>query len=118
MFPCNVQRSRVYCKMPKDCSGFMVGDSFDEWTPCHCPKCGGFLPQYFPTDGSQFKCKKCGAILETIPNMQDAVENGMLEDLKEDIEEGEWNQDDIDEAVMEGYGGKICLVPDYAVKKE
>jgi len=102
----------------ENCTGFMMGDGYDEWHPCHCPKCGAFLPQHFPTNGTAFKCKKCGSVLETIPNMQDAAEDGLLEDLKEDIKEGEWNQDDIDEAVYESYGGRICLVPDYAVKND
>ena len=106
-----------------NCTIFMIGDEWEEYgdvwkTLCRCPKCGGFLPRSFPTNGSQFKCKKCGSALETIPDMQTAVEDGMIEDLKADIEESEWSQEDIDEAVYESYGGKICLVPEYAVKKD
>lgn len=106
-----------------NCSIFIVGDDWDSYdhvyqTLCRCPKCGGFLPRNFPVGGTQFKCNKCGSILETIPDIQTASEDGFLEDMEADIEEGEWTQDDIDEAIYESYGGKICLVPEYAVKKQ
>lgn len=109
--------------MSKDnCTDFVWGDGaeWDDDDPdsyCKCPECGGNLPREFPLS-LQFKCGTCGVVLETIPNMQIATEDGMIEDLKEDIEEGDWDQDEIDEVVYESYGGRICLVPDYAVKKD
>jgi hypothetical protein len=96
-----------------NCTGFVLGDWTEEWAryhPCHCPKCGGFLPSSFPTDGKQFTCKKCGSVLETIPNSPD-------DEFVKELEEDGFEQWEIDEMTMENYGGRICLVPDYAVKK-
>ena len=46
-----------------ECSRFVVSDeAYNEWEPCHCPVCGGFLKQDFPLD-TMFKCKKCGTEL-------------------------------------------------------
>lgn len=56
-----------------------------------CPACKGFLSRYFPID-KQFQCKRCGAVLETIPGN----------------EEGDGKDYE--------YGGRLCVVPDYAVK--
>lgn len=72
----------------RKCTSYVVID-YDDYVPCRCPQCKGFLPRDFPTDG-QFLCRKCGAVLEVLPE----------ED--EEFDEEEW-------------GGKICLVPDYAV---
>jgi len=83
------------------------GDGYDVPTyatllRCPNPKCRAWLPRDFPV-GSQFKCKKCGSVLETIPNT-------------DNIEEEEEEMDD--DEIYEYYGGKICLVPEYAVKDE
>lgn len=78
------------------CTNFMVGDS-DELGLCRCPSCSGFLPSSFPIGISkQFQCKKCGAVLETLPS---SVED----------------PDDEEDSDME-WGGRICEVPTYAVK--
>ena len=61
---------------------------------CRCPKCKGWLPQNFPI-GKPFTCKKCGAILETIPDTTD------LEEEEKDL---------TDDEVYESHGGKICLI--------
>jgi len=78
------------------CSLF-VTESEDN-RPCTCPKCKGFLPRDFPI-AKQFQCRKCGSVLETIPHNPYADEDDQ-DDLTEDYE----------------YGGKICIVPEYAVK--
>jgi len=79
------------------CSLFVADSETDRL--CTCPKCKGFLPRDFPI-AKQFQCRKCGAVLETIPHNPYADEDDDLEDTSEDYE----------------YGGKICLVPDYAIK--
>lgn len=81
-----------------ECTLFASGDCYEEWIPCRCPNCKGFLPGHFPLSG-QFQCKKCGAVLETLPNSDP------------DLDEDEQDSD------ME-FGGMICKVPDYAVKIE
>ena len=77
------------------CTEFEVGD-YDEGYPlCRCPHCKGYLPRDFP-QGKQFLCRRCGAVLETIPSPID--------------------DPDIEEDTDYEFGGRICLVPDYAVK--
>ena len=77
------------------CTNF-VTDRDPEDTPlCRCPSCSGFLPRAFPI-GKQFQCKKCGAVLETLPSP--------VEDPDEE-----------EDSDME-FGGRICEVPDAAVK--
>ncbi len=56
----------------------------------HCPGCGGFLPRNWPTH-KQFKCNKCGKTLEALPT-------------------------DNEDQDME-FGGKLCIVPEYAIKE-
>ena len=87
------------------CTDFSWGDyDYDEWSPGTCPKCKGFLPKDFPNEeGVQFQCKKCGAVLEIVKD-PDEVEEDMKE-LDPDWEPTFWS-------------GRICLVPDYAVKIE
>lgn len=81
--------------MSTNCSEFITDGDTDDLDLCRCPKCKGFLPRNFPL-GGQFLCKKCGTVLETIPsNVEDP-----------DEEEGSDYE----------FGGRICLVPDYAVK--
>ena len=80
------------------CTQFIVWDDYDCWTPCRCPACGGFLPRDFPI-GNQFQCRKCGQVLETMPNSDP------------DLEDDEQDDD------ME-HSGRICAVPDYAIKIE
>ena len=69
----------------------------EEWTPCRCPACKGFLPKDFPL-GPQFQCRKCGTVLETLPSRPE-------------------NPNDEEDTDME-FGGRICPVPGYAVKIE
>ena len=101
----------------ENCTAFGAYESwdyFEELKPherfCRCPKCKGFLPQSFPI-GKPFTCKKCGSVLETIPNYEDAKDADWLEDMKEDFKD--LTPKEVDEEVYENYGGKICLVPDY-----
>lgn len=75
------------------CTNFTIID-YDDWTPCRCPECGGFLPKDFPM-GEQFLCRRCGAVLETLPSP---------------VEEDDEEDTDYER------GGRICLVPDYAIK--
>jgi len=76
-----------------NCTEFvMEGDDLDL---CRCPGCQGFLPRDFPI-AKQFQCKRCGAVLETLPSPVDDPD-------------GEEDSD------ME-FGGRICEVPDVAVK--
>lgn len=79
------------------CTLFCVGDC-ENMDLCRCPSCNGYLPRDFPI-GRQFQCKRCGAVLETLP------------DYDEDLDDDEQDHE------ME-FGGKICVVPDYAVKIE
>ena len=81
--------------MSTNCSEFITDCDTDDVDRCRCPKCKGFLPRGFPL-GEQFLCKKCGAVLETMPSkVEDPDEE---EDTKYEL------------------GGRICLVPDYAAK--
>ena len=74
----------------QQCSLFGEGCDMEDWTPCHCPKCGGFLPAdlcgYPLEEGKQFQCKRCNAVLELIFNEET------------------------------GETGRICLVPPDAIK--
>lgn len=81
------------------CSLFVNESNSDRL--CTCPKCKGFLPYDFPI-GKQFQCRKCGAVLETISHNPYLDEDDEEEDTSKDYE----------------YGGKICLVPEYAIKIE
>lgn len=76
------------------CTNFTTID-YNDWTPCRCPACKGFLPKDFPM-GKQFLCKKCGAVLETLPTIPE--------------------DPDMDEDTDYEWGGRICLVPEVAVK--
>lgn len=84
----------------RQCTIFVSNEGYapDEVGLCHCPKCKGYLPSDFAI-GRQFQCKKCGAVLETLPTSDP--------DLADDEQDEE----------ME-FGGMICVVPDYAVKIE
>ncbi len=74
-----------------DCNLFYIwADDPADIALIHCPGCGGFLPSDFPTY-RQFKCRKCGRTLECLPT----------DDEDQDME----------------FGGKLCLVPEYAVKE-
>jgi len=80
------------------CSTFVYGYDESDYDPRalpRCPKCKGFLPKDFPL-GKPFKCNKCGAKLETIPNTES------LEDEDKELDDSE---------VYEHYGGKICEIP-------
>ena len=78
----------------KACTNFTIID-YDDWDPCRCPECKGFLPKDFPI-GGQFLCRKCGSVLETLPSPVD-------------------DSDEDEDSDME-FGGIICKVPDYAIK--
>jgi uncharacterized protein (DUF983 family) len=77
----------------RKCVEFVEWDGWEEnkvWeTLLRCPKCKGFLPRDFPVS-YQFKCKKCGSTLEALPT----------DDLDPEIE----------------FMGKLCIVPDFAIK--
>ena len=73
-----------------ECIPFWMIEDDNDWTPAHCPGCGGFLLKHFPTD-RQFKCRKCGRTLEALPT----------EDEDQDM----------------AFGGKLCIVPEYAIKE-
>ena len=88
------------------CSPYVMSDDYDardlkempEADMCKCPKCDRGIPPDF-SESVQFKCAHCGAVLEAIPEF----------DPDEDPEEpmyDEWN-----------HPGKICIVPDYAIKQ-
>uniref|UniRef100_A0A6M3M4G1 Uncharacterized protein n=2 Tax=viral metagenome TaxID=1070528 RepID=A0A6M3M4G1_9ZZZZ len=61
---------------------------------CRCPKCSGFLPRNFPLK-KQFLCRKCGVVLETLPSLTEDPDDDGDPDYR--------------------WGGRICVVPDYAV---
>ncbi len=89
--------------MSKQCTEFVCNGSMseDDWVPCRCPKCNGFLPRDFSL-GKQFQCRRCGAVLETLPSL---VGKMGLDPETEGDPDMEW-------------GGRICFVPGYAVKIE
>lgn len=66
----------------------------EEWNPCRCPQCKGFLPAHFPIN-EQFLCRKCGSVLETLPSLVEYSDD----------------EEDLDYK----YGGRICLVPEVAI---
>ena len=80
---------------PEICSLFSVSYDENEGGLCRCPKCKGFLPREFPLD-NQFQCRRCGAILETLPSKLDDPD-------EEEDTDYEW-------------GGRICLVPPERIK--
>ena len=81
------------------CTQFTFDGDFDEWRPCTCPVCKGFLPANLPLD-RQFLCRKCGAVLKTYPPLDEYMS---------------WNQFLFD-AQDDRWGGRICLVPELAIK--
>jgi len=105
--------------MAEYCTIFSTGDyDGDEWVPCRCPKCKGYLPQDFPDEeGIQFQCRRCGTILEIIldPPEPEEVEwwneqhSGIIYEL---------GLEPIPEYEPEYNSGRICVVPDYAVRIE
>lgn len=94
-------------EQPNQCVPWTSCDGYDPdntWMGLmRCPACGGWLPQGFPM-GKQFQCKRCGAVLETLPSIPETYTNadGSTETNPEDVDY-EW-------------GGRLCLVPKYAVK--
>jgi len=83
----------------RNCAVFIT----DDWEPeedwmklMRCPACKGWLPSDWPI-GVQFQCKKCGAVLETLPTIPEDAED------EEEDTDYEW-------------GGNLCVVPDVAVK--
>ena len=74
---------------PESCTRF-IRNYEEDLRPCRCPSCKGFLPRDFPL-GSQFQCRRCGAVLETLPSKLEEPE-------EEEDTDYEW-------------GGRICLVP-------
>ena len=48
------------------CSEYTMLDSDEQWSPCNCPVCGGFL-KAFSID-EKLSCKKCGTELLIIPD--------------------------------------------------
>lgn len=72
------------------CTRFVTWYDEDDLRRCRCPACKGFLPRGFPLS-LQFQCRKCGAVLETLPSI--------VED-PDDEEDRDYE-----------FGGRICLVP-------
>jgi len=72
------------------CTTFIVVEYGEEWSPCRCPACKAFLPRDFPL-GAQFQCRRCGAVLETLPSPTE-------------------DPDDPEDIDYE-FGGRICVVP-------
>lgn len=105
-----------------NCSDFVYGDyDHDEMSLCKCPKCGGFLTRTFPTtEGVQWQCKKCGGVLEVLLDAPDPDEVQDYEDYMKTtgilymlgLEE----VPAFDPSDSECLAGRICLVPEYAVK--
>ncbi len=81
------------------CTQFMFDGDPEEWRPCTCPVCKGFLPAHFPLD-RQFLCNKCGAVLKTYPSLDEYMS---WDQFLFDVQEDRW-------------GGRICLVPELAIK--
>lgn len=52
-----------------ECTPYTMDYDPAECTPCKCPVCGGFLPAELPEDS--FNCKKCGAELLLIPEVDE-----------------------------------------------
>ncbi len=100
------------------CTRFVEGEC-DEWCPCRCPECGGYLPGDFIVDeGVQFQCHSCGAVLEII---YDPPDPELVEIWKEEhsgilYEMGFLPVPEYKASFSPG--GRICVVPNYAVKIE
>ena len=47
------------------CADYELQTYPEDWSPCHCPVCGGFLKAFLPNES--FTCKKCGTELLIIP---------------------------------------------------
>ena len=89
------------------CTGFHYGE-YDEWSPCICPKCKGYLPENFPTtEGIQFQCKKCSTVLEIIIK----VDKEEKEEYEKSFEPGE-EIPEYDPTEGDYWGGRICIVPE------
>jgi hypothetical protein len=54
------------------CSEYEFGEP-ETVSPCHCPICGGFL-KIFSINDKFLKCKKCGAELIILPEVEDNEE--------------------------------------------
>ena len=85
----------------RNCSVFITDDWYPEdgegWMKLmRCPGCKRWLPSDWPI-GKQFQCKACGAVLETLPTVP--------EDDPDDEEDVDYE-----------WGGRLCVVPDVAVK--
>lgn len=77
--------------MMSDCVPFWIIEDDEPNERSHCPGCGGFLPRNWPSY-KQFECEKCGRTLEAFP----------VDDEDQDME----------------FSGKLCVVPDFAVKQK
>lgn len=95
-------------KEERQCSNYYMSDDYSgdelenmpEEEMVKCPKCGRGIPPDFP-EGVQFKCGHCGTVLEAISEYVEP---------EDDDEDPEWDEDN--------HPGKICIVPDYAIKPE
>ena len=87
--------------MGEMCTKFTYDGDPDDWKPCRCPRCQAFLPAHFPLD-RQFLCRRCGAVLKTYPSLDEYMS---------------WDQFLFEEARwMARWGGRICIVPELAIK--
>lgn len=83
---------------PELCRNFSISYDENEGSLCRCPGCKGFLPRDFPL-GRQFQCRRCGAVLETLPSKLDDPDDP-----------------DEEEDINYTWGGRICLVPPDCIK--
>ena len=72
----------------------------DDWRPCTCPACKGFLPHDMPLD-KQFLCKKCGKVLKTMPPLDEWMS---WDQVLFDFDPNDYK-----------HGGRICVVPEAAI---
>lgn len=102
------------------CTDFVWGDhEGDGISLCRCPHCNGFLSSDFPiTEGEQWQCKKCSAVLEVIITGNQEEEEYYYEVFNKGIlyQLGLEPIPPFDATEGEYFEGKICVVPPKLVK--